>query len=59
MAEKIETLRKLLREGYHVEVVESDDEAVEATLLRGRQRVVLRFRGREARALLLDPRPLT
>lgn len=58
MAEKVETLRRLLREGYEVEDVASDHGAVEARLRRGGQRVTLRLLPSEADALLRDPRPL-
>ena len=58
MAEKVETLRRLLREGYTVEDVASDHGALEAHLRRGASRVVLRLLPSEADALLRDPRPL-
>ncbi|HWH08671.1 MAG TPA: hypothetical protein VNX21_05685 [Candidatus Thermoplasmatota archaeon] len=58
MAEKVETLRRLLREGYEVEDVASDHGAVEARLRRGPSRVTLRLFPSEADALLRDPRRL-
>lgn len=58
MAEKVETLRRLLREGYEVEDVGSDHGALEARLRRGTVRVTLRLLPSEASELLRDPRPL-
>lgn len=58
MAEKVEKLRRLLREGYEIDAVESDATTLQATLRRGSERIVLRFLPSEAEAILLDPRPL-
>ena len=58
MAEKVEKLRRLLQEGYHVEDVASDRGALEARLRKGANVVVVRLFASEADALLRDPRPL-
>lgn len=58
MAEKVETLRKLLREGYLVEDVASDSGTLETRLRKGANVVVVRMFPSEADALLRDPRRL-
>lgn len=58
MAEKVETLRRLLRDGYVVDEIASDRGSVEATLRKGPAVVKLRLLPSDAEALLLDPRPL-
>lgn len=58
MAEKVETLRRLLHEGYQIDTVATDHSVLEARLVRGGSRVVLKLDARDAAALLRDPRPL-
>lgn len=58
MADQVERLRRLMREGYLVDEVESEGGVLEATLRKGRLVVVLRLDEHDAEELLLDPRPL-
>lgn len=58
MADKVERLRRLMRDGYLVDEVESEGGFMEATLRKGRLVVVLRLDAWDAKELLLDPRPL-
>ena len=58
MAEKVEILRRLLREGYHIDDVASERGVLEARLARGSERIVLKLLPSDAAELLRDPRPL-
>jgi hypothetical protein len=55
--DKVTQLRKLLAEGYQVEIINSDDECVETVLRRGGSRVSFTFVGDEAAGLLTVATP--
>lgn len=56
-SDKVATLRRLLADGYQVEIINSDEECVEAVLRRGVLRVSLTFVGDEAEGLLTVATP--
>lgn len=58
MQAKLDQVRRLLREGYVLDEVESERGAVEARLRRGALSVTIRFLPSEAEALLLMRGPL-
>jgi hypothetical protein len=58
MGDTTARLQRLLRDGYRIESIDSDDEAIVATLRRGQEFIVLQFDRAEAAALFfLEPRP--
>ena len=58
MGETTARLQTLLRDGYRIETIDSDEEAIVATLRRGQDFVVLQFgRDEAAELFFLEPVP--
>lgn len=56
MGDTTARLRRLLRDGYAIEAIDSDEEAIVATLRRGQEFVVLQFgRDEAAELFFLEP----
>ena len=56
MGDTTARLRRLLQDGYAIEAIDSDEEAIVATLRRGQEFVVLQFgRDEAAELFFLEP----